>query len=454
MSDNQIHKQGTDAIGKLLIRFSLPAIIGTLSFALYGVVDMMFVGRIVGEQAIAALNLTMPLFNIILALGMLISTGSATILSIKLGEKNIKMGEKIIGNAFSLLLITAIILSIFSFIFLEPILRLFAASATTLPLALSYMRIILIGLVFNFLAYGMNAIIRSEGNAKFAMLIMISGSICNIILDPIFIYVLNWGIEGAAIATVIANLLTACLVGYYYISGKSSLKLRPRNLIPSWKIFLTIFPIGLAPFLMQSASSIVMMLMNRKLKYYGDDLGVAVGGVVSIIIMFVLFPVIGISQGTQPIIGYNYGAKQFARVKQTLLLATFAASTICISGEIFIYAYPDFILKLFSKSGSNPNFIKAGIMALRIVATMLWGIGFQMIGASFFQAINRPRIAILLSLLRQVIILIPLLIIIPHYYGLQGVWIAWPISDAISIIIAGIFLVREFRKIQKQIEVK
>ena len=356
---------GEENIGKLLMKFSIPAIVGMLVNALYNVVDRIFIGHIegVGKLALIGVTATFPIAIIIMAFAMLVGIGTAALISIKLGQQKKEEAEHTLGNAFTLIIIISLIVTVLGLIFLEPMLLKFGASRVTLPYAKEYIRIILIGAIFQSIGFGLNNTIRSEGNPRVAMFTMLIGGILNTILDPIFIFVFHMGTRGAAIATVISQAVNTIWVLSYFFGGKSVLKIRYKNLKLNFKVVKSIFAIGMSPFSMQLAASIVTIISNRSLVKYGGDLALGSMGIIMSIVMLVLMPVFGINQGCQPIIGYNYGAKKYDRVKQALKLAILAATIITTTGFIIIQLFPKQLISLFNK---DPELIAIGIHGIRI----------------------------------------------------------------------------------------
>ena len=434
---------GEGSVGKLLWKFSIPAIVGMLVNALYNIIDRIFVGKGVSELAITATTIAFPIMAIIMAFGMLIGIGAAATVSIKLGQQNKKEAEHILGNAFVLLIIASLLVTTFGLIFLEPLLKLFGASEQSLPLAKEFTTIILFGVVLQNIGFGLNNIIRSEGNPKIAMITMLMGAILNIIFNPIFIFGLHLGIRGSALATIVSQTVCSIWVLSYFMGNKSSLKLKKENMRINGHIVKQIFAIGLSPFLMQLAASAISIVLNNDLKAYGGDKAIAAMGIINSVAMLILMPVFGINQGSQPIIGYNYGAKNFDRVKRVLKLAILAASSICIVGFVVVQLFPKAIINVFSNA--DATLLEIGSSGIRIFLAMLPIIGFQIVSSNYFQAVGKAKIAIFLSLSRQVIVLLPLLIILPRIFDLTGVWMAGPTADFISSLLTGIFLFRELR---------
>ncbi|NMB41402.1 MAG: MATE family efflux transporter [Firmicutes bacterium] len=433
-------------IPRLLLKFSLPAIVGMLVHAFYTIVDSIFVGRGVGELALAGITVSFPIVILLMALVMLIGMGATTLISIRLGQDKGAEAEKIAGNALGLFLIIGFALTILGLIFIEPLLVLFGASVDVLPYALDYMKIILLGSVLVALGIGMNNFIRAEGNPKTAMYTMLIGAVTNIILDYIFIFIFHWGVKGAAFATVISYAVSSAWVLYYFLSGSSLVKIRLENLKPEKDTLKKIISVGFPAFAMQVTSSIQNLILNRSLVHYGGDLALAAIGILMSIATLLVMPVIGISQGAQPIIGFNYGAKKLERVKTTLKLAVTVATVIVTIGFIMAKLWPAELIGLFNR---NPELIRLGTHAILIFFMFLPLIGLQIIGSGYFQAVGKPVQATILSLSRQVIIFIPLLLILPLYLGLDGIWWAAAFSDIGAFMLTGVWLWHEIKYLSK-----
>ena len=430
-----------EKIWRLLLKFSIPAIVGMLVNALYNVVDRIYIGRL-GPLVMTGIGLNLPFMTLLMAFGMLIGIGGGAIISIRLGQNRKNDAEKILGTAFLLLIIIMISVSVIGLIFKEPLLYLFGASEATIGYADEYISIILIGALFQGLGFGLNNIIRSEGNPKIAMYTMLIGAITNIILDPIFIFVFNMGIAGAALATIISQGISAIWVLRHFISGKGVLKLRRENLKIKIEMVKNIIGIGMSPFSMQIAASIVTIISNNALKTNGGDIAIGAMTVINAIAIFFMMPIFGINQGSQPIIGFNYGAKEYKRVKEALKLAITAASTLCIFGFIMTQFFTVTLIKIFN---SDPELIEVASKGMHIFLIMLPFIGFQIVSANYFQAVGKAKKAMFLSLLRQVIVLIPMLLIMPRIFGLTGVWMSGPIADLSASIVTALFLFQEMR---------
>lgn len=435
-----------EKIPKLLLKFSLPAVVSLLVNSLYNIIDSIFVGRGVGDLGLAGVTVTFPIVTTFMACIMLIGIGATSLISIRLGEKKGSEAEEIVGNALVLFLIIGLILTVLGLIFLKPILIFFGASPAVLPYATDYMRIILLGSIFLALGTGMNTFIRAEGNPKIAMNTMLIGTITNIILDYIFIFIFNWGIKGAAAATIVSYAVNTTWVLYHFLSGNSQLKLKIENLKLKKVLVKSIFIIGFPTFVLQVTSSIQQLILNRSLASYGGDTALAVIGIIMSIVTFLVMPAMGISQGAQPIIGYNHGAKNYGRVKETLKLSIISATVIVTFGFLISKIWPTQLISLFNE---DPELIKLGTHGMDIFFKFLPLVGVQMISASYFQAVGKPNQATLLSLSRQVIIFIPLLVILPRYFGLEGVWWSAPLSDIGAFLLTGMWLWVEIKTLSK-----
>lgn len=437
---------GEEKIWKLLLDFSVPAIVGMLVNALYNIVDRIFVGRGVGRLAIAGITIGFPLMIILMAFTLLVGLGATALISIRLGEGRKEEANHIMANALVLLIIIMLGLTVFGLIFLEPILKIFGASADVMPYAKDYMRIILMGATFHGIGFGINNIIRAEGNPNIAMLTMLIGAVLNTILDPIFIFIFKWGVQGAAIATVISQAVSSIWVLAYFFNGKGTLKVRKENLSLKKDVVLGIFSIGFAPFMMQLAASTVAAILNSQLKTFGGDIAISAMGIVNSISTIILMPIFGINQGSQPIIGFNYGAGQYDRVKRAFKYASMAATSLVILWYGIINLFPMGLVSLFAKGDSD--LIDLGVNGLKIFFAVLPIIGFQIVSTIYFQAVGKPKQAAILSVSRQVLFLIPALLILPRYFGLNGVWAATPVSDVLSSVMTGIWVFFEIKDLE------
>lgn len=434
-----------EKISILLLKYSIPAILAMMVTSMYNTVDRAFIGSIkdVGALAISGLGVTMPLFTILGAFCVGIAIGGSTNISIKLGEGNKEDAEKILGSTVALEVSVAIVIMLVGMFFLEDILYVFGASSETINYAKDYMSVIFFGSWFNLPGFALNSAIRAEGNPKLAANMMIISCVLNLVLDPIFIFVFNMGIKGAAIGTIMCQLLVCIWSVYYFTLGKSNLKLKAKNVKIKKKFFKAIILIALTPFFMELASGFIHLVTNRVLKTYGGDLAIGAMTTITSIYLIFLMPVFGISQGMQTIIAYNYGAQEHNRSKSALLMSMIAGSIILGIGFILIQTIPHNLVAIFTNNSELSNIAINGI---KIYTVMLPSIGVSILGAVYFQSIGSAKVSVVLSLLRQVIIFIPVITILPRLYGLNGVWASQPISDLLAMAIVCIFLINEFKK--------
>lgn len=438
---------GEERIATLLVKFSVPAIIGMMVQALYNIVDRIFIGNGVGTLGIAGATVCFPFMLIFMAFGMLIGLGGSASVSIALGQHRKEFAEKILGNSFLLLFAVGVVLTIAGLVFMEPLLRLFGASDAILPYSSAYLRIILYGVVVNGMAFGLNNFIRGEGSPRTAMGTMLIGAALNTILDPIFIFGFGMGIRGAAWATIISQAAAAAWIFGYYFGGKSMLKIRLRNLRLDKDVVARIIAVGSAPFAMQLAASVMNSIMNRQLLSYGGDIAISVMGIVGSVAMLILMPMFGLNQGAQPIIGYNFGAGQYGRLKKAIGLTIAAATATATLGWAATRLFPRGLIRLFnSRSG---DLAQVGALGMLTVFAVFPLVGFQVAAAGYFQAVGKPRQAMLVSLSRQVLFLIPLLFILPPVFGLTGVFAAAPAADFLSVLVTGGLFFRELSRLKK-----
>lgn len=436
-------------IPSLILRFSGPAVVGNIVMSIYNVVDRIFIGRGVGPLALAGVTIGFPIMMLVNALAALIGIGATALVSIRLGEKKQDEAEKIMGNAFILMLALAVILGIVGFIFLDPILTMFGASAEVLPYAHTYMSYILLGLVFQITSFGLNSFIRAEGKPHIAMITMIVGAIINCVLDPILIYGFNMGVRGAAIATVASQAVSAIWIVSYFLRGKSMLKIKRKYLKIELPLTLSIINVGLPAFFKQISTSLTVGILNNSLLTYGGDIAISAFGVVHSVMALMLMPIFGISQGIQPIIGYNYGARKFKRVKKAYFSGILLATAVCVTGFLAISFFPAVFIRLFS---DNEALLALGVKTMRVHTSLLPVLGFTIIGSNYFQAVGKPRHAVFLNLARQVFLLLPALLILPRFFGLMGVWLATPVADGIASLLTAIAVYFEVRFLNKQSE--
>lgn len=433
-------------VGKLLMKYSTPAIVGIMVMSLYNIIDRIFIGQGVGPDAIAGLAITFPVMNLTTALGMLIGAGASARVSIVLGQNNKEMAFKILGNSIIMTICLGLsYITVFA-IFIDDILRLFGASDHTLPYAHDFMIYILPGMLLMNLCYSYNNIMRASGYPTRAMVTMFIGAGLNVILAPIFIFVLKWGIKGAAIATDISMAVSTFFVMHHFMSKKSEIHFKKGIYRLDKTILLSIVSIGMAPFLINSAGCAINAIVNNMLFKYGGDSAVASMGIFTTYSQLLVTIVIGVCQGMQPIIGFNYGARRFDRLRHTYYLAVIISSIVCVLGTLLSLSFPQYIARAFT---TDAELIKAIVGSLTITTIMFWGVGFQIVSTNFFQSLGMANKSIFLSLTRQVLFLIPLLLILPPHFGLNGVWYAFPTADAISITITAFLILHQFRVLKR-----
>ena len=439
---------GTQKIGTLLRQYAVPGIIAQTAASLYNMVDSIYIGHIpgVGASAISGLAVTFPLMNLSVAMGTLVGVGAMTLISVLLGQRNYGAAQKVLANVLTLNVIIGIVFSAVTLLFLDPILRFFGASDVTLPFARDYMFIILLGNAFTHLYHGFNGLIRSSGHPRTAMALTLFTVISNAILDPIFIFGLHLGIRGAALATILCQMV-ALVYTFRFFSDKRRLLHFTRPLFQlDWRVAKQSLAIGVGPFLMNVAACLVALFINQQLGKYGGDLAIGAYGIVNRLTMLFVMICMGFNQGLQPIAGYNYGARQYHRVKEIFLLT--AKWEVLVTTLCFLMAelIPRSAVSLFT---NDPQLIDMAAHGLRIMNSAFALVGFGMVTGNFFQCLGMVRKSIFLSLSRQLLFLLPLIYTLPLWLQETGVWVSFPISDALNIIISAILIVRLFRKFDR-----
>lgn len=438
---------GTEKISKLLMQYALPSIIAMTASILYNIIDSIFIGHIVGPMAISALAISMPLMTITAAFGALIGSGAASLLSIKLGQNDHKSAMEILGNVILLNVIIGTVLGLLGIIFLDEILYAFQASEATIGYARDFMRIILLGNVFTHLYLGLNNVLRASGYPKMSMTVMLIAVGTNIVLVVLFVVILGWGISGAALATVLAQFGAMMIQLRHFMDKKQFIRIERAYLKLKTPIIKGILSIGMAPFFMNLCSSIVILFINTALQKNGGDIAIGAYGIVSRFVMIFIMTVMGLNQGMQPIVGYNYGARHFGRVKRAFWLTVIVATCVTTVGFVIGMFLPKYVGRVFV---TDQALIDAAARALRIICITFPLIGFQMVSSTFFQAIGKAPKAILLSLTRQMLFLLPLLIFLPDMWGTDGVWWSMPIADFFSVLLAVFLIVKQARMFDKQ----
>lgn len=434
---------GTRPVGRLLVEYALPAIIAMTASSLYNMVDSIFIGQGVGALAISGLAVTFPFMNLSAAFGAAVGVGASSYISVKLGQKDYAKALRVFGNTVTLNVIIGILFSTISLLFLDPILYFFGASDQTISYAREYMIIILLGNVITHLYFGMNAVLRSASKPRAAMFIIIFTVVLNTLLDPLFIYTFDLGIAGAAYATILAQLLAFLWQLKLFSDKREILHLQRGIYKPSLRIIRNIFAIGMSPFFMNACACIIVIFINRNLLTYGGDLAVGAYGIANRVAFIFVMVTMGVNQGMQPIAGYNYGAQKFDRLLRVLKLAMISATCVTTSGFLVAEFCPRLCVSLFT---DDAQLTSLSINGLRILMAAMPIVGYQMVITNFFQSIGMAKISIFLSLSRQLLLLLPLLILLPPYFGIDGVWMSMPVSDTLSALLAFVVMSRYMKK--------
>lgn len=442
---------GSKSIGSLLWAYSLPTIIATVATSLYNIIDRVFIGQIVGPLAISGLTVTLPFMNICTALGMLVGSGAAAIISIRLGENKRNEAQFTLGNAVALNVAISLFVAIVGLLFIDEILTFFGASPLTLPYARSFMRIILIGNPVAQLFFCLNGIMRASCYPVKAMGAVLLTMVVNLLLVYLLIYRFGFGIEGAAIATVLGQTAGLVWVLVHFLGNQSHLRLQRLQFKVRWDISRHIFSIGLSPFLIHFSTCLVVAVCNWRLKDYGGDYAIGAYGVISTVVNLVVVVVLGLAQGMQPIVGYNYGARQFDRVVRALWMTICIGTGCTILGFLVMQFFPYQIAYCFTNDLILADLIRSG---MRIYCILFPLVGFQVVVSNFFQSIGKPKVSIFLSISRQLLFWIPLVLVLPHFYGLDGVWYAMPAADLLSTLLTTVMLWYYYQKLTIEIQTK
>ena len=446
MNSEREHMLANEPISRLIWKLSLPATVGMLVQALYNLVDTIYIGHSVGALGIAGLSISFPLQMIIGGTGAMLGMGAASVISRNLGAKNYKRAEVAFGNNLLAILIFGGAIALVGKFLTVPILQAFGATEAILPYALDYMSVIFLGAPLIVFCMSMNNVIRSEGAAKVAMYSMVIGAIANIILDPVFIFILDMGVRGAAIATVMARLVVIGWITYYYSTGQSFLKFSIKYMKPQLDIMGEIIAIGFPALVRHAASSFVFGMVNQLAAFYGGDMAVALFGVNNRVIIFSFMPAIGIAQGMQPILGYSYGAGSYHRAREVILKSALIATVFSSLLALVFFIFPKTVISIFTH---DPALLEMGPHALRLMTFALCVIGFQMIGGTLFQAIGKALPSFILNTSRQILILIPVLYFLPKYIGIDGVWLAFPIADILSTFITVLVVIPQMKSLKR-----
>ncbi len=447
-NSDRLRELGTAPIGRMLIKYSLPAVVGTVVSAVYNIIDSIVIGHAIDDpNVVSGIAVTFPVMNLVTALGMLIGAGAATRVSIVLGQNDRRMAEIILGNCVQLTIIIGLLyVGVFS-IFLDPILRMFGASPNSLPYAREFLQWVLPGCVLMNLTFSYNNVMRASGYPGKAMYTNMIGAGLNMILAPLFLFGFHWGIRGAAIATDLSMLVTAFFVMSHFFNKNNTLHFVRGTFKFNWPVIRGVLYIGMAPFLINVAGSTINAIVNNTLLHYGGDNAIAAVVVFNRFVTIFVFVIIGICQGMQPIIGYNYGSGRYNRLFRTFWMAAGTAVVISSFGSIFGALFPRQVASMFMQDEDQ---ILCAINCLHYTTIMFWLVGFQIVSTNFFQALGMAGKSIFLSLTRQVIFMIPLLLVLPNTFGLNGVWMSFPISDTLATIVTALLLLGLFRKIKKE----
>ncbi len=443
MSKQAALSLGTEDIRKLLMRYALPAIIAMTASSLYNMMDSIFIGHGVGAMAIAGLAVTFPFMNLAAAFGSLVGVGASTLVSVKMGQKDLRSAEAVLGNVLVMNIGIGLIFTIVCLLFLDPILYFFGASEETLPYARDYMEVILVGNVITHVYMGLNEVMRASGYPQRAMLATLFAVLINGVFNALFIFVFNMGIRGAALGTICAQLMSLLFVLWHFSNPKSYIRFQKGIFKVKWNIMGNMVAIGLAPFLMNMCSCLIVMMINTGLKNYGGDMYVGAYGIVNRIAFLFIMIIMGFNQGMQPIVGYNYGAQQFDRVIKVLKYTMFCGVSVAILGFLVAQFTPEFIVRMFTTDAVLVALAVHGMHAVLLVFPVN---GFQMVSTSFFQSIGMAGKAIFLSLTRQLLFLLPFLYFLPKFWGTDGIWYSFPFADMLAFCVTGTMLWRQLKK--------
>lgn len=442
MTDNT-KQMGTEPIKKLVLQYSIPTVIAMVVNSIYNVVDRIFIGRFVGEEALAGVTVIFPLMLMMMALASLLGGGAAPLISIKLGEKKAHQAAGIFGNMITLIVLSATLIVLLGFLFAEDLILLLKGEAV-IEYALPYFRIILLGMIFQLFSMNLSNIVRTEGQPRLAMASQIISAVTNLVLDFLFVVVFRWGIQGAAWATITGQIVGAVILITYYLRGKSSLAIDASSFILKFSVVRSMVALGVSQFIGQFGASFALIFLNLYLVELGGTAALAAIGAINSLYTLFIMPLFGIQFGTMPLIGYNYGAGLRHREREALFFAAAIAVVFATIVWAFLEIFPGAALSLFLDPGSETHGI--AVKGLRLFVLMLPALGFQFIGNSYFQAINKPVTALFLSSLRQFVLLVPLLVLVlAPLWGLTGVWLATPIADGISTIVTALLLNRALR---------
>jgi putative MATE family efflux protein len=443
--DKRQEMLANDKIGRLLWKLSFPAAIGAAVMSLYQVVDTIFIGQVVGPLGIGAIAIIWPLQMLAMGTGQIIGIGGASLVSRALGSGDVDKAERTLGNAILYAVIIGVLVTIIGLANISFWLRLVGASETILPYAKDYMSIILIGMTFRICGMGLSQLIRAEGNARVAMTSMVISSVLNIVLDAVFVVALRMGMKGAAIASVSSDTVAFLYIIHYYLFQNSSLRIRKKNFIPERSVSREMMAIGFGPLVTTIGGSLVIIILNRTVITYGGDLAVAAFGIVQRAMMFITLPVMSIGQGVQPILGFNYGARRFDRTLQAIKLSVIVATIFAVISFLIIFFWSAPIMRIFTQ---DSGLISVGAYAARRIFFVVYLVGFQMVASTVFQALGKAVPTLLATIARQILFLLPLILILPRFWQLDGVWLSVPVSDTLSFILTLGLFIPQIRKLK------
>lgn len=447
VSDERLRQLATAPVGRLLVKYSLPAVVGTVVMALYNIIDSVVIGHAIPDpNVVSGIAVTFPVMNLGTALGMLIGAGAATRTSIVLGQKDMRRAEVILGNSVLLTVIIGLSYITLFAIFLTPLLRLFGASENSLPYAHEFLMWVLPGMVLMNLTFSFNNVMRASGYPGKAMYTNLIGAGLNLFLAPLFLFGFKWGIRGAAIATDLSMAVTAFFVMAHFFNPKSTLRFRRGTFKFNWSVIKSVLYIGMSPFLINVAGSAINAIVNNSLVKYGGDNAIASVVVFNRYVTIFIFIVIGICQGMQPVLGYNYGAQKHKRLFKTLTMAALAGFIVTTIGSIIGHYLPEKIASMFM---TDPEQIKCAVNCLEITTLTFWMVGYQIVATNFFQSLGMATKSVFLSLTRQIIFMVPMLLILPPLWGLDGVWACFPVCDVLSTVVAAIMLAIQIKRIKR-----
>ncbi|MBN2724869.1 MAG: MATE family efflux transporter [Deltaproteobacteria bacterium] len=444
MSESRRDYLNNAPVWKILLNLSAPATIGMIVGALYNLVDTIFVGRGVGTLAISALTVVFPVQLIIMAIAQMIGIGGASIISRSLGSGDKKTAEEALGNVITMVFILSLLFMLILYFNIMSMLKLFGAKSEFIHLSRQYLEIVLFGNFFFTFTVALNNVVRAEGNAWMGMYTIMVGAGMNIVLDPVFIFLLKMGVRGAAWATVISQLIGFLFITGYFYTSRSTLKFNLGCLKLKKKIITEMLAIGSSAFVRQVAGSVIAIVINNSIAHYGGVLYIAVFGVIHRLLSFLFMPLFGIVQGLQPVVGFNYGAKNYKRVRKAVILATQWTTVVSVSGFLIIMLFPEFLLRVFSR---DEILISKGISVMRITCLAIPVVGVQIVGSVMFMAIGKALEGFILSLSRQVLFFLPLVFILPMNLGISGIWAAFPVSDFFAFFLTLFLMIREYRKL-------